>query len=151
MLQELSDSASAKTEFDKFVDPNGQINLQKLTASAQTILLGLITAKAKVCFSMADLNDLSQLKQKKSSILCLGFLISIFIVVKLLAEQDYSQLLQKVSGSDHPSVGCSESYEIDAGLFWSIYHGLLALSLTSILGYSSHRLEQETGKLYRIN
>ena len=100
---------------------------------------------------MADLNDLSQLKQKKSSILCLGILISIFIIVKLLAEHDYTQLLQQVSGNDHPSVGGSESREIDTGLFWSIYHGLLAISLTSILGYSSHRLEQETGKLHRIN
>ena len=56
-----------------------------------------------------------------------------------------------MSGNDHPSVGSSENVEIDANLFWAIYHCLLVLTFTSILGYSSHRLEQENSKLHRLN
>lgn len=51
--------------------------------------MGLITAKARACFSMADMTNLRKLQQKKSSVLCMGIWIFLFIVVKFLAEQNY--------------------------------------------------------------
>lgn len=90
LLQNASDAFNTKTEFDKFVDQKtGEINLSSLASSLSVCLWGLILAKSRATFTMADLVKRDELMAKKKQVLTLTLMMAVAQLLKMLSENSF--------------------------------------------------------------
>lgn len=116
-----------ETPYDKFIDKQtGDVRVNQVCQSLSVALWGLIMAKAKTTFSLADLTDSKQIKSKISKIFYLAVMAGIAQSLKISAERDYidhflgdieikidSSLNTKVDAPTHGPVVKSQKYDLE--------------------------------------
>lgn len=89
-LQKVSDFYNNETPYDDLIDKKtGDINVNKVCQQLSVALWGLIMAKAKTTFSLADLMDSNKIKSKVSKIFYLGVMVGVAQMLKISAENNY--------------------------------------------------------------
>lgn len=125
-MQKVSDMYNEETPYDQFIDKkSGDIKVNQICQQLSVALWGLVMAKAKATFSLADLTDSKKIKSKISKVFYLGIMVAIAQAIKISADRNYvnhfledveihidSAMNTKMDVPSHGPVVKSERYDL---------------------------------------
>lgn len=90
LMQNLTNEFQKKTEFDQYVDQStGQLQINKMLSALSMAIWGLLMAKARATFQLADIFDSAKIRKKQAQLVYIAIMMGAAQILKLCSQTTF--------------------------------------------------------------